>query len=82
MSVRYALPALLSQGPKHGLRLREEFQTWAGEVWPLNVDQVNTALQRLAREGWVESGAAGRAQRGFRITAEGEQKLAGWLRHD
>jgi len=46
MSVRHALLALLSEGPKYGLQLREEFEARTGEVWPLNVGQVYTTLQR------------------------------------
>jgi hypothetical protein len=30
MSVRHAMLALLSEGPKHGLRLREEFEDRTG----------------------------------------------------
>ena len=45
MSVRHALLALLSEGPKYGLQLREEFEAGTGEVWPLNVGQVYTTLQ-------------------------------------
>ena len=37
MSVRHALLALLSEGPKYGLQLRHEFEERTGEVWPLNV---------------------------------------------
>jgi hypothetical protein len=37
MSVPYALLALLSEGPKYGLRLQSEFEARTGEVWPLNV---------------------------------------------
>ena len=86
MSVRHALLALLSEGPKYGLQLREEFEARTGEVWPLNVGQVYTTLQRLERDGLVESdGAApdGREktpQKTFRITADGQQELASWLR--
>ncbi|MGE5286542.1 MAG: PadR family transcriptional regulator [Micromonosporaceae bacterium] len=82
MSVRHALLALLSEGPKYGLQLREEFEARTGEVWPLNVGQVYTTLQRLERDGLVESGDTGDEgpQKGFRITAEGEEELAGWLR--
>jgi DNA-binding PadR family transcriptional regulator len=119
MSVRHALLALLSEGPKYGLRLREEFEARTGEVWPLNVGQVYTTLQRLERDGlvesdsavaWAERGAAaaggergaagagsrpahaGRSGQGggdgggdgpqkrFRITSDGEQELARWLR--
>jgi len=60
MSVRHALLALLSEGPKYGLQLREEFEARTGEVWPLNVGQVYTTLQRLERDGLVAaSGTAG-----------------------
>ena len=55
MSVRHALLALLDEGPKYGLRLRQEFEARTGEVWPLNVGQVYTTLQRLERDGLVES---------------------------
>ena len=82
MSVRHALLALLSEGPKYGLQLREEFEARTGEVWPLNVGQVYTTLQRLERDGLVESDTAGDEgpQKGFRITAAGEEELAEWLR--
>ncbi len=82
MSVRHALLALLSEGPKYGLRLREEFEARTGEVWPLNGGQVYTTLQRLERDGLVESDGTGEEgpQKGFRISAEGEQELARWLR--
>ncbi|HWD51351.1 MAG TPA: PadR family transcriptional regulator [Acidimicrobiales bacterium] len=82
MSVRHALLALLSEGPKYGLQLRHEFEARTGEVWPLNVGQVYTTLQRLERDGLVESDEAGEEgpQKGFRITSEGAEELAGWLR--
>ena len=82
MSIRHALLALLSEGPKYGLQLREEFEAGTGEVWPLNVGQVYTTLQRLERDGLVESDGNEDAgpQKGFRITASGEQELAAWLR--
>jgi len=81
MSVRHALLALLSEGPKYGLQLREEFEARTGEVWPLNVGQVYTTLQRLERDGLVESDAAADdgPQKGFQITADGVAELAGWL---
>src|SRR5438045_9666744 len=59
LSVRHALLALLSEGPKYGLQLREEFEARTGEVWPLNVGQVYTTLQRLERDGLGESDPAG-----------------------
>ena len=81
MSVPYALLALLSEGPKYGLRLQSEFQSRTGEVWPLNVGQVYTTLQRLERDGLVETDEESeRAQKRYRITATGTQELADWLR--
>jgi DNA-binding PadR family transcriptional regulator len=53
MSIRHAMLALLSEGPKYGLRLREEFEARTGDVWPLNVGQVYTTLQRLERDGLI-----------------------------
>jgi DNA-binding PadR family transcriptional regulator len=50
---------------------------------PLNARQVDPALAWLKRAGLVEpSGAAGAddPQQEFRITAEGQRELAGWLR--
>src|SRR5579862_8983882 len=79
MSVRHALLALLSEGPKYGLQLRQEFEARTGEVWPLNVGQVYTTLQRLERDGMVESDDEEGPQKGFRITNEGEAELASWL---
>jgi DNA-binding PadR family transcriptional regulator len=83
MSVRHALLALLSEGPKYGLQLREEFEARTGEVWPLNVGQVYTTLQRLERDGLVESDDGEDApgpHKGFRITSDGADELADWLR--
>ena len=82
MSVRHALLALLSEGPKYGLQLREEFEARTGEVWPLNVGQVYTTLQRLERDGLVESDDSTDEgpQKGFRITSGGAEELATWLR--
>jgi len=82
VSVRFALLALLSEGPKYGLQLREEFEARTGEVWPLNVGQVYTTLQRLERDGLVISDDADTEgpQKGFRITDAGRRELASWLR--
>ena len=81
MSVRHALLALLSEGPKYGLQLRQEFEAGTGEVWPLNVGQVYTTLQRLERDGLVESDGTGDGpQKSFRITDAGADELGMWLR--
>ncbi|SHN01066.1 PadR family transcriptional regulator [Actinacidiphila paucisporea] len=84
MSVRHALLALLSEGPKYGLQLRQEFEARTGEVWPLNVGQVYSTMQRLERDGLVESdqdeAAEAGPQKAYRITPAGGAELASWLR--
>ena len=82
MSVPHALLALLSEEPKFGLRLQSEFEARTGNVWPLNVGQVYTTLQRLERDGLVETddGASERSRKRYRITSKGERELAEWLR--
>jgi DNA-binding PadR family transcriptional regulator len=80
MGVRHVLLALLSGGPTYGLQLREEFQARTGGVWPLNVGQVYATSQRLERAGLIESDGGDRPHKRFRITAQGERELAGWLR--
>ena len=82
MSVPHALLALLREGPKYGLRLQSEFESRTGEVWPLNVGQVYTTLQRLERDGLVEAdeGEGERSQKRYRITAVGDRELSEWLR--
>jgi DNA-binding PadR family transcriptional regulator len=82
VSVPHALLALLSEGPKYGLRLHDEFVSRTGEVWPLNVGQVYTTLQRLERDGLVETDEAEgeRSRKRYRITSRGERELADWLR--
>jgi DNA-binding PadR family transcriptional regulator len=82
VSVKHALLALLSDGPKYGLQLRQEFEARTGEVWPLNIGQVYTTLQRLERDGLVESDGNEDEgpQKDFHITAEGSSELTEWLR--
>ena len=82
MSVRHALLALLSEGPKYGLQLVQEFEARTGEVWPLNTGQVYTTLQRLERDGLVESDGTSDdgPQKSFRNTPAGADELDTWLR--
>ncbi len=82
MSVRHALLAFLSARPKYGLQLREEFEESTGEVWPLNVGQVYTTLQRLERDGMIESDESEDEpgpQKVFKITEAGRVELDQWL---
>jgi DNA-binding PadR family transcriptional regulator len=73
----------LSESPKYGLQLRQEFEQRTGEVWPLNVGQVYTTLQRLERDGLIESDDDAEElgpQKSFRLTSEGAAELDTWLR--
>ncbi len=82
MSIRHSLLALLSEGPKYGFQLRQEFESSTGEVWPLNVGQVYTTLQRLERDGLAQSDdvEADERQKNYRITEKGSDELSRWLR--
>jgi DNA-binding PadR family transcriptional regulator len=81
VSVRHALLALLSEGPKYGMQLKEEYEGATGDAWPLNVGQVYTTLQRMERDGLIESTDAGEddRQKDYRITGRGRTELENWL---
>jgi len=81
MIVRHALLALLTEGPKHGFQLAQEFEAGTGEMWPLNTGQVYTTLQRLERDEMVESDDTvdGGPQNSYRITESGRTELDRWL---
>ncbi|MCP3854412.1 MAG: PadR family transcriptional regulator, partial [Actinomycetia bacterium] len=55
MTVRDALLALLDEESKYGYQLKAEFEAATGEAWSLNIGQVYSTLQRLERDGLVES---------------------------
>jgi DNA-binding PadR family transcriptional regulator len=82
MSVREGLLALLADGPRNGHQLKLEFEAVTGGVWPLNVGQVYTTLDRLARDGLVaraKPNGDGEPQgRRYELTAAGREELAGW----
>jgi DNA-binding PadR family transcriptional regulator len=81
VSVRGALLQLLSEGDRHGYQLKVDFESRTGGVWPLNVGQVYTTLDRMARDGVVtEAEGSGTAdQRVYRITEDGRGELKSWL---
>jgi len=72
----------LSEEPKFGLRLKEEFEARTGSLWPLNVGQVYTTLQRLERDGSVvniQEAGTSPSQRLYRLTGDGRHDLEDWL---
>ena len=50
-------------------------------MWPLNIGQVYTTLQRLERDGLIEIEESDpeSSQKGFRISEAGSEELAKWL---
>ena len=84
MSVRYGLLALLDEAPSHGYHLKTVFERRTGGNWALNIGQVYTTIQRLERDGLVESMGADTAEddrREYRITPAGRAELATWFDH-
>ena len=79
ISVKHALLALLSEGPRYGMQLREDFEAATGDVWPLNVGQVYTTCSGGA--GWPgRVGRPGDEQpKSYLITARGRAELGEWL---
>ena len=82
MAVREGLLALLHEGPRHGYQLKTEFEAATGGVWPLNVGQVYTTLDRLERDGLVDvhvqNTDEGAAQKLYGITIDGVAALGQW----
>ena len=80
MSVRSGLLALLAEGHKYGAQLRAEFEERTGGTWPLNVGQVYTTLDRLARDGLVEVAGTPDAEGriAYRLTSAGHLELGSW----
>jgi DNA-binding PadR family transcriptional regulator len=80
MGVREGLLALLDGEPRYGYQLKTAFEASTGGVWALNIGQVYTTLDRLARDGRVEAGSGDDAgRRTYTITEAGRSELARWL---
>ena len=77
MAVRESLLALLHGGTQHGYQLKTGFEAATGGVWPLNVGQVYTTLDRLERDGLVAV-REDDGQRFYSITPAGDAELGAW----
>ena len=51
MAIREALLALLEQSPSTAYQLKQGFERATSRIWPLNMGQISTTLQRLHRMG-------------------------------
>jgi DNA-binding PadR family transcriptional regulator len=78
MAVREGLLALLQDEPRYGYQLKTEFEQATGGVWPLNVGQVYTTLDRLERDGFVTMQLGNDDQKLYAITVKGLGELGEW----
>ncbi|MEW1821567.1 PadR family transcriptional regulator [Arthrobacter sp. NPDC080031] len=80
MSIRYSILALLQEQPGYGYQLRAAFEERTGAVWPLNIGQVYTTLNRLERDALVrKEGDDGRGHVLFSITDAGTAEIRRWF---
>jgi DNA-binding PadR family transcriptional regulator len=80
MSVREGLLALLAEAPKHGYQLKQEFEATTAGIWPLNIGQVYTTLDRLERDGLVaHTGTEAEGRKQYRLTDTGRIELEDWF---
>ncbi len=79
MSIKYGLLALLAEAPTHGYQLKTAFERRTGGSWELNIGQVYTTLQRLERDGLVETADTVEDRTDYRITAAGRSRLDAWF---
>ena len=69
---------MLQDEPRYGYQLKTEFETATGGVWPLNVGQVYTTLDRLERDGYVSMDIGDDEQKRYTITVKGLGELGDW----
>ena len=81
--LKHTLLGLLAQEPRHGYDLKTTFETLLGGTWPLNIGQVYTTLNRLERDGLVESEVVPQDllpdRKVYASTEAGRQELNHWL---
>lgn len=80
MSVRLGVLALLAEAPSHGYQLKCDFEARTGAVWSVNIGQIYTVLERLAKDGLaepVEDDPHG-DRRPWAITPAGREAVAAW----
>lgn len=81
MSVRASILAVLTMGECHGYQLRQEIESRTGGSWQINIGQIYSTLERLERDGLVESaGVNEQGQTRYRNTEIGLIEANEWLR--
>lgn len=79
MGIKEGLLALLADGPKHGYQLKLDLEAATGDAISINVGQIYSTLQRLERDGLIESGGKDTDGREvYGVTAPGREILTEW----
>jgi DNA-binding PadR family transcriptional regulator len=84
MAIHHAVLALLADKPAHGYELKTSFEQAVGEQWGgLNIGHLYQVLDRLARDGLIESERQPQAVKPdrlvHRLTPAGRAELDRWL---
>jgi DNA-binding PadR family transcriptional regulator len=80
MGLREGLLCILVRGDAHGYRLKSELEAATGDTWQVNIGQVYTTLQRLERDGLVESTESnGDGRVVYTVTDLGREEVRAWL---
>ena len=86
MAVKHVFLALLAKQPMHGYELKNAFEEIAAGSWPLNFGQFYQTLNRLERDGFIESFEVVQEDKPdkkvYQITEDGRDHLKEWLQQD
>jgi len=80
MSVKASILAVLTMGECHGYQLRQEIESRTGGSWQINIGQIYSTLERLERDGLVETTESNeQGQTRYRVTEAGAAEASLWL---
>ncbi len=83
MSLKFALLGLLSEQPKYGYEIKQQFEGSLGNVWSVSYGQLYPTLRRLSELGWVTKktapGKKAAEKNIYSITSKGRKRLDDWL---
>ncbi|NYD78750.1 PadR family transcriptional regulator [Arthrobacter cupressi] len=80
MAIRHGILALLQDKARYGYELRAEFEARTGGVWPLNIGQVYSTLDRLERDGLVvREGSDGEGHVVYSLSPAGRDDVEQWF---
>jgi len=81
VSLKFGVLGLLAEQPLHGYDIKNRFEALLGGSWDVNFGQVYMTLQRLERDGLIETdGKRGdRRKLAYKLTGTGRKTLVDWL---